>query len=298
MKLKKVMLMEIAAIVFSTVMNVSAAEKPFSDYASALKEGGKENLIIDVEAYKAAYSDLEEAFGDDSDAYIEHYLTIGVYEGRTKGVLFDPLAYAEAYGDVKSAFGNDISAIVNHYMTFGIAENRTAGTANGYADIEAAKNGSGIWRNSQPEHYAVNTTDSSYAEPVVYDPYENFSAKEGAASSSAMNEGNSPAVSSNNTTSVADNSNNAATTDGGNVSSNKNYHHTTSIYANDETTLLRVEYYDDNNKLSQFSSVTNFDSSTNSYTENVYSYDEENDVIVHERTDVYVNGDLSSSETH
>lgn len=125
-----------AALCVGSVLNVSAAETPGS-YRDALR--GKESLIIDVEAYKAAYSDLEAAFGDNEEAYIEHYLTVGVYEGRTKGVLFDPLAYAEAYSDVEEAFGDNVLGIVNHYVTYGAAENRTAGTAAGYADIAEAK---------------------------------------------------------------------------------------------------------------------------------------------------------------
>ena len=300
MKFKKVALMEIAAIAVCSVLNVSAAEKPSGGYANALKEGGKENLIIDVEAYKAAYSDLAEAFGDDLDAYIEHYLTIGVYEGRTKGVLFDPLAYAEAYGDVKAAFGNDISAIVNHYLTFGIVENRTEGTANGYADIETAEKNSGVVRRTiQPERYAANTAGSSNNMAAAsYVSYESAPAAANAANSvGAVNGGSSAAASGSNTAAAAGGSNNAPSGAGGSVSISQNYHHTTSIYDDDNTTLLRVEYYDENNKLSQFSSVTNFDSSTNSYTEEIYSYDEENDVIVLDRTDIYVNGSLSSSET-
>lgn len=79
---------------------------------------------------------------------------------------------------------------------------------------------------------------------------------------------------------------------------NNNYHHTTSIYDNDESTLIRVEYYDENNKLFEFSQVTNHDSSSNSYTEDVYYTDQESGEIVHDRTDTYVNGELTSSEKH
>lgn len=143
MHLKKVIMMGAAVALFAgSLLNVSAAELSTSNYAKTLTENEKD-LIIDVEAYKAAYSDLAEAFGDDEDAYIEHYLTVGVFEGRTKGVLFDPLTYAAAYGDVRAAYGNNISAIVEHYITYGAAENRTIGTASGYTDIATAqKNGS------------------------------------------------------------------------------------------------------------------------------------------------------------
>lgn len=78
------------------------------------------------------------------------------------------------------------------------------------------------------------------------------------------------------------------------TTANKGYDHTTSIYKDDEVTLWRVEYYDSNNKLIQYSDVVDFDSTTNSYTENIYSYTEESGQVL-ERTDVYVNGELASS---
>lgn len=75
------------------------------------------------------------------------------------------------------------------------------------------------------------------------------------------------------------------------------YHHNTSIYK-DDGSLWRVEYYDDNNKLCEYSDVDNYDKDTHSYTETVYRYDEENDVEIPVRTDTYVNGELVSSVYH
>lgn len=355
MNLKKAVIASAAAaLLVGSAMNVSAAEKTPSNYANALKANNQENLIIDVEAYKAAYSDLAEAFGDDTDAYIRHYLTIGVYEGRTKGVLFDPLLYAEAYSDVKEAFGYNIPAIVNHYLTFGISENRTQGTAAGYADLAAAERAGAQKTNIQRNvivmnDFDSNTTGNSYGNNaagnnnivagigsnaiingnnVVVNGNNIVNTANGAngtaagigntalnngnnttagnssnpvnsnaaagSSNATANSGNATANSGNNTT-----AGNSATTDNSNnVSSNKNYHHTTSIYGDDKSTLIRVEYYDDQNKLFQYSDVTNFDSSTNSYTEEIYHYDEESQTEVLDRTDTYVNGVLSSSETH
>ena len=280
MHLKKVIMTGTAVALFaSSLLNVSAAELSAGNYAEALKENEKEDLIINVEAYKAAYSDLAEAFGDDENAYIEHYLTMGVYEGRTKGVLFDPLAYAEAYEDVKAAYGNDISSIVNHYITFGVAEHRTLGTANGYEDIATAEKNGGpkiiVQRdNVKVSNYSTNATTTSYETNAVGTGNGN------AATDSSMAAGGS------NASSFANSS----------TENNKNYQHTTSIY--DESTLLRVEYYDDNNKLFEYSDVTNYDKDTNSYTETVYRYDDEKQVEIATRTDTYVNGKLISSEKH
>lgn len=297
-----------AAMLIGSVVNVSAAETISADYIKSLKKTGKESLIIDVDAYKAAYPDLAEAFGDNTDAYIEHYLTTGVYEGRTKGVLFDPLAYANAYGDVKDAYGGDISAIVAHYVNFGVTENRTAGTANGFSDIaEAEKSGNfkaparsrmsaaaAVKSNVSASDAEISTAANggglvaSSNSNATADDYDNSSAGSGNTASGSNESSPAPAPA-------------PATTDSSNDSAaqnSSNYHHTTSIYTDDESTLLRVEYYDDNNKLFEYSSVSDYDKDSNSYKETVYQWDEENQVSVPTRTDTYVNGELASSEQH
>lgn len=300
-----------AAMLIGSVVNVSAAETISADYIKSLKETGKQSLIIDVDAYKEAYPDLAEAFGDNTDSYIKHYLTTGVYEGRTKGVLFDPLAYASAYGDVKEAYGDDISAIVAHYVNFGVAENRTEGTANGFSDIaEAEKSGNfkaparsrisgaaAVMSNVSAADAEISTAaneGSLAAGPnsnVTADDYDNSSAdsSNGGNTASGSNE-SSPAPAP--APAATDSSNDSA------AQNSSNYHHTTSIYTDDESTLLRVEYYDDNNKLFEYSSVSDYDKDTNSYKETVYQWDDENKVSVPTRTDTYVNGELASSEQH
>ena len=104
-----------------------------------LKEGRNMSPILDVVAYREAYEDLDAAFGDDWDAYVNHFFTFGANEMRDQGVLFNPVIYADAYGDVKDVYGSDLMAITRHYLLFGRAEKRTIGTANGYADIAAAR---------------------------------------------------------------------------------------------------------------------------------------------------------------
>ena len=68
------------------------------------------------------------------------------------------------------------------------------------------------------------------------------------------------------------------------------YDRTTSIYANDNITLLRIEYYV-NNKLTYYSSVEQFDSTTHSYIEKIY----EATTLSLIRTDMYSNGNLVKS---
>lgn len=346
MKLKKAIVTgTVAAAFMSSVLNVSAAKATTEDYMSALKKDGKESIIIDVEAYKAAYSDLAAAFGDDWGAYIEHYLTFGVYEGRMEGALFDPLTYAAAYGDIRAAYGDDILAIANHYKTAGIAENRTMGTANGYADIAAAEKAGAIVVaprvNSQASAAAVNNGNKVNGESsvnngnvsngngVVNEISDNgvvnvqnnnggsADASNGADTSSSSDANNSAnvnngsgaaqnnsAANTGSTGSSAVNANTSADSTSNNVeaanssvSNESNYQHVTTIYHDDGETLWRKEYYDEDNKLSEYSSITDVDNSTNSYTENVYKWDTEKNEEVLQRTDTYVGGELVSSET-
>ncbi len=83
--------------------------------------------IFDVVAYRAAYGDLDAAFGDDWDAYVDHYLTYGIKEGRKEGVLFDLVDYANKNSDVKSTYGEDYAAIAQHYINHGKEEGRPGG---------------------------------------------------------------------------------------------------------------------------------------------------------------------------
>lgn len=326
-----------ALLLIGSVMNVSAAELSSSDYVNTLIESNQESLIIDVNAYKAAYADLAKAFGNDTSAYVNHYLTAGVYEGRTKGVLFDPLIYANAYSDVRETLGYDIAAIVDHYLTRGIQEKRTQGTTHGYADIAAAEaagvqstnvnrdvkntdnavyvttsatskekasasstnnstsssnssTGNGASGNSNTANSSASNNDSNIAGNVAPGVISNVETPAQSNTTSA-----SSSSSSNNNT-VAANSSAAPANTSSNVSAPvKDYDHTTSIYENDGVTLIRVEYYDENNNLFKYSSVTDFDSSTNSYTENIYHHDPETNTEVLDRTDTYQNGQLVSS---
>ncbi len=303
MKLKRVIaLFAAAAVIAGSTISVSAAEPISGDYLTALIESGNAELILNVDAYRAAYSDLDAAFGDNTNAYIEHYLTMGIYEGRTSGALFNPLAYAEAYGDVKAAFGDNTEALIDHYINYGISENRTEGTAQGYADIAqaqmiaAANIAAARDSNNSP---AANTGQNIFSSIFGGNSYSGNtgSSSNNSNSGSGSNNGGSAAAGNSNSAAVstpaAGDSGSAATpaptvnntpTNNGN-----NYHHTTSIYESDGT-LIRVEYYDENNRLFEYSEVTDYDKTTNSYTEKIY--DVSNTTDTPDRTNNYEGGVL------
>lgn len=277
MKLKKVIaLFAAAAIIAGSTISVSAAEPISGDYLTALIESGNAELILNVDAYRAAYSDLDAAFGDNTNAYIEHYLTMGIYEGRTSGALFNPLAYAEAYGDVKAAFGNNTEALIDHYINYGISENRTEGTAMGYTDI------------AQAQMVAASTVAASGSSNSSYSTYtqQNIFSSIGGGNSYSGNNGGS----SNNGGSAATGAASPApTVNNTPVNTGNNYHHTTSIYESDGT-LIRIEYYDENNRLFEYSDVINYDKTTNSYTENIFDVSNTSDTP--DRTNNYEGGVL------
>ena len=315
MNVKKTLAASTAALVLIGSALPASAAGIDASYVKALKENGTADLILNVDAYRAAYPDLDAAFGDDTNAYIMHYLTAGMYEGRTMGVLFNPLAYAEAYSDIKEAFGDDISAVVNHYVTFGIAENRTAGTAGAYTDLAEAQretaagapvdvgnpagehitciynNGVLVRRefydaNNRLFQYSVvtdyNGAANSYTETVYsssnvlvrVDKYVNgvrvSTTDSGTSTGSGTTTGGSTTTGGNTTT--------------GNSSTTPSTGHITEIKG-DDGTVIRREFYDANDRLFQYSEITDRDSATNSYTETIYSSD---DVLI--RVDRYVNG--------
>lgn len=72
------------------------------------------------------------------------------------------------------------------------------------------------------------------------------------------------------------------------------YDRTTSIYSDGYDKLIRVEYYL-NNKLVYYSSVEKYDKATKSYIEEIYQWNDEMDVEILIRTDVYSNGKLVNS---
>lgn len=85
--------------------------------------------IIDTQYYADKYPDLKAAFGYDTQALIQHYLTYGIAEGRDAGGLLDVREYREKYADLDEAFGDNWDAYVDHFLTYGAFEGRDSGTA-------------------------------------------------------------------------------------------------------------------------------------------------------------------------
>lgn len=82
--------------------------------------------IYDENFYKNKYADLKSAFGNNSIAYVLHFLKYGMNEGRQGSAKFDPSIYKQNQEDIAKAYGNDMRKYYVHYLVYGVSENRLA----------------------------------------------------------------------------------------------------------------------------------------------------------------------------
>ena len=82
--------------------------------------------VFDPEYYANKYSDLEGAFGHDTNQLWQHFQQCGMNEFRQASEEFNPTVYKERYNDLVSAFGEDNPMYYFHYVACGKAEGRTA----------------------------------------------------------------------------------------------------------------------------------------------------------------------------
>ena len=94
--------------------------------ASTVYNGVNYALVYDYEYYRKKYADLQTAFGDDPEKYLQHFVLNGMREGRQASGSFNLAAYKGRYADLRKAFGNNNAAYYMHYMNNGRAEGRNA----------------------------------------------------------------------------------------------------------------------------------------------------------------------------
>lgn len=84
--------------------------------------------IFDEHYYADTYPELKLLYGYDRAALLDHFMNIGLYEGRTMNEMLDIVKYRETYPDLQAVFGDDWDAYVMHYLTCGAFEHRDNGT--------------------------------------------------------------------------------------------------------------------------------------------------------------------------
>ena len=85
-------------------------------------------FVYNYQYYKATYSDISSALGNKRAAYLNHFLSSGLKEGRWGCSEFNIDYYIINYGDLFDAFGMNLMGYVNHYQNYGKAEGRKANT--------------------------------------------------------------------------------------------------------------------------------------------------------------------------
>lgn len=90
---------------------------------STSEKVGKE--ICNTSFYSSKYSDLKNAFGNDSTSLYNHYMNYGIGEGRAASQTFDVGYYLNNNADLINAFGlGNFKAAYNHFLTYGYKEGR------------------------------------------------------------------------------------------------------------------------------------------------------------------------------
>ena len=80
---------------------------------------------FNAKLYLKLYSDLARAFGPDNfQAAKDHWINLGIKEGRRSSFVFDVKFYLERYSDLKAAFGDDYRRALDHWLIHGIKEGR------------------------------------------------------------------------------------------------------------------------------------------------------------------------------
>jgi hypothetical protein len=84
------------------------------------------SLVYDGKYYKDKYKDLREAYGDNYDDYIMHFVRWGMNEHRQAKESFNVEYYKANYIDLQKAYGNDWKLYYIHYIKWGKNEGRIA----------------------------------------------------------------------------------------------------------------------------------------------------------------------------
>ncbi len=82
------------------------------------------SYVFDSVYYYNNYPDLQNAFGYDANALLNHFIENGVKEGRRASATFDIDFYLNQNNDLKNAFGTDREAAMEHFLSLGYKEVR------------------------------------------------------------------------------------------------------------------------------------------------------------------------------
>jgi N-acetylmuramoyl-L-alanine amidase len=82
------------------------------------------SAAFDASYYYNHYGDLQEAYGYDEKALLNHFLNYGLAEGRVASPIFDIAYYKKNNQDLVAAYGNDLKKYCTHFAVYGMNEGR------------------------------------------------------------------------------------------------------------------------------------------------------------------------------
>lgn len=98
--------------------------KAITDHISYVKDGVDYSKVFNPDYYSNKYSDLKQAFGNDSRKLFTHFCECGMQEGRQAIPTFDVSIYQANNYDLVKVFGGNIPLYYKHYCQYGYKENR------------------------------------------------------------------------------------------------------------------------------------------------------------------------------
>lgn len=74
--------------------------------------------------YISKYPDVRQAYGNDHQKVLQHFIRHGMDEGRSGNEKFNVYGYQSRYADLRALFGNDLKKYYLHYINHGEKEGR------------------------------------------------------------------------------------------------------------------------------------------------------------------------------
>ena len=108
----------------TATVNSNPAPQPTSTAPVTVKDGIDYSDVYDYDFYVANNPDVYQAYGDNKEAVLEHFIIFGMNEGRMAKKTFNVSVYKSLYEDLRMAYGNDTKSYYIHYIIYGKNEGR------------------------------------------------------------------------------------------------------------------------------------------------------------------------------
>lgn len=132
--MKKLKLLTVV-LLLAAVLTMGAAT-PAAAAGATTWRGFDYSSVFDAGYYSGTYPDLRAAFGGNSRALFNHFITCGMNEGRSGSGDFDFWYYYNLYPDLRAAFGDNKPAYYQHYASCGRYEGRSAVADSIYGGVD------------------------------------------------------------------------------------------------------------------------------------------------------------------